>query len=128
MQLNDEDVVTALEEMSRHLDVRLQEVESLKEDLDCRVTSQENALSIMKIDLQRKRLLNQTLTQETSEMEQTYRTTLKGLTSKKSRMAAEKKVLVTEIKSLRLQQSNRISDTEKYTREYYEKYQKEELC
>ena len=124
MQLNDEDVVTALEEMSRHLDVRLLEVESLKEDLDCRVMSQENALSIMKIDLQRKRLLNQTLTQETSEMEQTYRTTLKGVTSKKSRMTAEKKVLVTEIKSLRLQQSNRISNTEKYTKEYYEKYQK----
>ena len=123
MRLNDEDIVAALEEMSLQLDMRLQAVESLKEDLEARVLSQENALTIMKRDLQAKRLLCAGLTAETQEMESTYKATLKGLTSRKSRMSAEKKVLVVEIKSLRKRQKETSDATKRYTKQYGNRYE-----
>ena len=77
---------------------------------------------LYKSDLQSKRIATQALQEETSQFEQCYGDTLQGLRSKKSRMTAEKKVLVTEIKSLQQQVKTVDSDTTQYKSDYAKKY------
>ena len=119
---DEKEIATALQEMCASLDVQLFQVESLKEDLQANIESQESTLSVLKSDLQSKRIATQALQEETSQFEQCYGDTLQGLRSKKSRMTAEKKVLVTEIKSLQQQVKTVDSDTTQYKSDYAKKY------
>jgi hypothetical protein len=63
------------------------------------------------------------LQEETNQMEQTYSNTLKKLGKKKSKLSAEKKVLVSEIKSLQSKSKVIGEDTEKFRNEYQKKYE-----
>jgi hypothetical protein len=55
-------------------------------------------------------------------MKQSFQGTLNGLLSKKNRMTGEKKVLVTEIKSLQAREKAMLRDTDMYKSKYHEKY------
>ncbi len=119
---SDGEVVNALHEMLRSLHERLHAAHSLREDTEAKLHADEATLSHLKAELNQQRIKTQDIQMQVHQLDAQARDRKTGLVTKRGRMLAERKILVTEIKSLQAQDAKNEEDTVLFRQQYQEAY------